>query len=108
MQHDQVRLPQIPAEHLAQLEKWLASYRPDALFDAGGTLIPELAALAPAGDRRMGANPHANGGLLLRDRSAGQAPSGRFVSSSLSDGSPPARCRSRRMVMAYAPGLTPG
>ncbi len=54
-------------EHLAQLEDWLRSYRPEELFDEGGTLRPELAALAPAGERRMGANPHANGGLLLRE-----------------------------------------
>jgi xylulose-5-phosphate/fructose-6-phosphate phosphoketolase len=54
-------------EHLAQLESWMRSYRAEELFDAGGTLIPGLAALAPDGDRRMGANPHANGGLLLRD-----------------------------------------
>jgi xylulose-5-phosphate/fructose-6-phosphate phosphoketolase len=54
-------------EHLAALEVWLQSYRPDELFDTGGALLQELAALAPAGDRRMGANPHANGGLLLRD-----------------------------------------
>ena len=54
-------------EHRAQLETWLRSYRPEELFDAGGALVPELAALAPTGDRRMGANPHANGGLLLKD-----------------------------------------
>ncbi len=53
-------------EHLAQLEQWLRSYRPEELFDAGGALRPELAALAPRGTRRMGANPHANGGLLTR------------------------------------------
>jgi xylulose-5-phosphate/fructose-6-phosphate phosphoketolase len=53
--------------HLAQLESWMRSYRAEELFDAGGTLVPELARLAPDGDRRMGANPHANGGLLLRD-----------------------------------------
>jgi len=53
-------------EHLAQLEQWLAGYRPGELFDAEGRLRPELAALAPAGPRRMGANPQANGGLLLR------------------------------------------
>ena len=53
--------------HLAQLETWLKSYRPEELFDSSGTLLPELAALAPTGERRMGANPHANGGLLLRD-----------------------------------------
>ncbi len=55
------------AEHRAQLEEWLRSYRPEELFDATGRLIPELQALAPAGSRRMSANPHANGGLLLRD-----------------------------------------
>ena len=54
-------------EHLGQLEVWLRSYRPEELFDQRGCLLPELAELAPQGDRRMGANPHANGGLLLRD-----------------------------------------
>lgn len=53
--------------HLKLLEEWLRSYRPEELFDAQGRLNPELAALAPIGDRRMGANPHANGGILLRD-----------------------------------------
>ncbi len=54
-------------EHRAQLEQWLRSYGPDELFDDDGALRAELAALAPRGERRMGANPHANGGLLLRD-----------------------------------------
>jgi xylulose-5-phosphate/fructose-6-phosphate phosphoketolase len=54
-------------EHLAQLEEWLRSYRPEELFDSGGALREELAALAPDGVRRMGAIPHANGGLLTRD-----------------------------------------
>jgi xylulose-5-phosphate/fructose-6-phosphate phosphoketolase len=54
-------------EHLAELEAWMRSYRPEELFDQDGALVPELAALAPQGPRRMGANPHANGGLLLRD-----------------------------------------
>jgi xylulose-5-phosphate/fructose-6-phosphate phosphoketolase len=54
-------------EHLRELEQWMRSYRPDELFDTNGQLRHEIAALAPAGDRRMGANPHANGGLLLRD-----------------------------------------
>jgi xylulose-5-phosphate/fructose-6-phosphate phosphoketolase len=53
--------------HLAALERWMRSYRPDELFDGGGRLRPEYAALAPTGDRRMSANPHANGGVLLRD-----------------------------------------
>ncbi len=53
--------------HLRQLERWMKSYRPRELFDARGRLRPDIAALAPAGARRMGANPHANGGLLLRD-----------------------------------------
>ncbi|MCG5433214.1 phosphoketolase family protein [Mycobacterium sp. MYCO198283] len=55
------------AEHRAQLEEWLRSYRPEELFDEHGTLRPELKALAPQGRRRMSANPHANGGELLRD-----------------------------------------
>jgi xylulose-5-phosphate/fructose-6-phosphate phosphoketolase len=54
-------------EHLRQLEEWMRSYRPEELFSPDGTLIPDLAALAPAGDRRMSANPHTNGGLLRRD-----------------------------------------
>ncbi|MGI9100062.1 MAG: phosphoketolase family protein [Solirubrobacteraceae bacterium] len=53
--------------HLAQLETWMRSYRPEELFDAGGALRPELADEVPRGERRMGANPHANGGLLTRD-----------------------------------------
>ena len=53
--------------HLALLEQWLRSYRPWELFDGTGRLMPEIAELSPAGTRRMGANPHANGGLLLRD-----------------------------------------
>ncbi len=54
-------------EHVKALEEWLQSYHPEELFDESGRLRPELAALAPRGTRRMGANPHANGGLLLRD-----------------------------------------
>jgi xylulose-5-phosphate/fructose-6-phosphate phosphoketolase len=54
-------------EHLQQLETWLRSYRPEELFDRQGRLRAELAALAPSGERRMGANPNANGGMLLRD-----------------------------------------
>ncbi|OBJ86797.1 phosphoketolase family protein [Mycobacterium asiaticum] len=54
-------------EHRAQLEQWLRSYRPDELFDDNGVLRPELKGAAPTGDRRMSANPHANGGLLLHD-----------------------------------------
>jgi xylulose-5-phosphate/fructose-6-phosphate phosphoketolase len=53
--------------HLEILETWLRSYRPEELFDANGRLRPDLANLAPTGTRRMGANPHANGGLLLTD-----------------------------------------
>ncbi len=54
-------------EHVAELESWMRSYKAEELFDGNGRLMPELAALAPKGDRRMGANPHANGGLLLHD-----------------------------------------
>jgi xylulose-5-phosphate/fructose-6-phosphate phosphoketolase len=53
--------------HVKLLEKWMKSYKPKELFDENGRLIPELAELAPTGDRRMGANPHANGGILLKD-----------------------------------------
>src|SRR5207249_943690 len=54
-------------EHLQLLEQWMRSYQPQDVFDEDGRLLPELAALAPTGDRRMGANPHANGGKLLVD-----------------------------------------
>ena len=54
-------------EHVEQLESWMKSYKPEELFDKMGRLMPELAELAPKGARRMGANPHANGGMLLRD-----------------------------------------
>jgi len=54
-------------EHLRLLEQWMRSYRPDELFDESGRLAPEIAALAPTGNRRMGANPHANGGLLKQE-----------------------------------------
>ncbi len=53
--------------HLKLLEDWMRSYRPDELFDEQGRLNPELAEMAPTGERRMGANPHANGGMLLQD-----------------------------------------
>ena len=54
-------------KHLKLLERWLKSYRPHELFDPAGRLVPALAELAPKGERRMGANPHANGGMLLRE-----------------------------------------
>ena len=54
-------------EHLKLLEQWMKSYKPEELFDTNGKLVAELAELAPKGERRMGANPHANGGLLLHD-----------------------------------------
>jgi xylulose-5-phosphate/fructose-6-phosphate phosphoketolase len=65
----QVPLPAVRENpsHLAELERWLRGYRPDELFDAAGRPRPELIDWVPAGPRRMGANPHANGGLLLRD-----------------------------------------
>ena len=59
--------PRVNPEHLRMLEEWLQSYRPHELFHADGGLKQEIAALAPAGTRRMGSNPHANGGLLLRE-----------------------------------------
>jgi xylulose-5-phosphate/fructose-6-phosphate phosphoketolase len=54
-------------EHVKILEDWMKSYRAEELFDANGKFVPELAELAPKGERRMGANPHANGGILLKD-----------------------------------------
>jgi xylulose-5-phosphate/fructose-6-phosphate phosphoketolase len=54
-------------DHLKLLESWMKSYKPEELFDKSGRLMPELAELAPEGNRRMGANPHTNGGNLLRD-----------------------------------------
>ncbi|MGH7138502.1 MAG: phosphoketolase family protein, partial [Pirellulales bacterium] len=65
----QVPLPNVKEnpEHLKMLEEWMRSYRPEELFDSEGRFVAELAALAPQGDRRMGANPHANGGKLIVD-----------------------------------------
>jgi xylulose-5-phosphate/fructose-6-phosphate phosphoketolase len=54
-------------DHVRELENWLKSYKAEELFDENGRFLPELAGLAPEGERRMGANPHANGGILLRD-----------------------------------------
>jgi len=59
--------PRHNSAHLDMLERWMKSYRPEELFDAHGALHEELETLAPVGARRMGANPHANGGVLLRD-----------------------------------------
>src|SRR5487761_1199612 len=59
--------PRTNPEHLRILEQWMKSYRPEELFDSQGRLVAELRELAPKSDRRMGANPHANGGLLLKD-----------------------------------------
>lgn len=71
---DTFRSHQIPIQvdsehpqHLKLLETWMKSYKPEELFDENGTLIPELAELAPEGSKRMGANPNANGGILLQD-----------------------------------------
>ena len=63
----QVPIDMSKPEHLAAVEQWLRSYRPEELFDAEGRPVSMLEALAPKGNRRMGANPHANGGLLLRE-----------------------------------------
>lgn len=54
-------------QNVSLLESWMKSYKPEELFDKNGRLLPELADLAPKGNRRMGANPHANGGILLKD-----------------------------------------
>src|SRR5207244_1471092 len=65
----QVPLPNARADavQFAQLDEWMRSYQPDAVFDQDAQLVPELAGLAPTGPRRMSANPHANGGKLLVD-----------------------------------------
>ncbi len=63
----QVPIDMSGEDHLEKLEAWLRSYRPEELFNPDGTLTDELKELAPVGNRRMGMNPHANGGLLLRD-----------------------------------------
>lgn len=63
----QVPISMAKPEHVQMVEAWMKSYHPEELFTAEGSLVPELAAFAPKGNRRMGANPHANGGLLLRD-----------------------------------------
>ena len=60
-------MPASNPAHVKLLEQWMKSYHPDELFDENGTLIPEVQELAPKGERRMGANPHANGGLLLKE-----------------------------------------
>src|SRR5207248_9940304 len=64
----QVPLPKVREDprQLAMLEQWMRSFRPEELFDEHGRPVPQIAALAPWGDRRLGANPHANGGRLLR------------------------------------------
>lgn len=62
----QVPFSKMSPDHVKLLEQWLKSYKPEELFDEQGTLRRDLAELAPTGNRRMGANPHANGGLLLR------------------------------------------
>ncbi len=59
--------PKSSPEQLHMLEEWMRSYQPETLFDANGRVLASIAALAPVGERRMGSNPHANGGILLRD-----------------------------------------
>lgn len=63
----QVPMSMEKPEHLQMLKDWLESYKPEELFDENGRVLPEIAELCPTGNQRMGANPHANGGLLLRD-----------------------------------------
>jgi len=63
----QVPIVKMDRDHIKLLEKWMKSYKPEELFDKEGKLLQELAQLAPKGTRRMGDNPHANGGLLLKD-----------------------------------------
>jgi xylulose-5-phosphate/fructose-6-phosphate phosphoketolase len=63
----QVPFAKMDRDHIKLLEQWMKSYKPEELFDSKGKLLPEIAALAPKGTRRMGDNPHANGGLLLKE-----------------------------------------
>ena len=74
--------------HLAQLEQWLRSYKPEELFDKQGRLLPEIAALAPTGRSRMGANPHSNGGVLLQDLRIGDFRSYGLALNSRGNGGP--------------------
>ena len=101
--------------HLKQLEEWLRSYQPEELFDETGRLLPELRALAPEGPRRMGANPHANGGLLrkslslpdFRDYAVETRQPGRIEVGPDPGARPvPARCRASES--AQFPRLQPG
>ena len=106
---DTWRAHQVPLSELCRaarsicsmLEDWMRSYRPEELFDEDGKLLPELAELAPKGERRMGANPHANGGLLLKDlampdfrdyRRRGAEAGHRVCRSDARAGQIPARC----------------
>lgn len=63
----QVPFAKMDRDHVKLLENWMRSYKPEELFDPKGKLLPEIAALAPQGTKRMGDNPHANGGLLLKE-----------------------------------------
>ena len=63
----QVPFSNMNPEHIKLLESWMKSYKPEELFDNSGKLLPEIAAMAPKGTKRMGDNPHANGGLLIKD-----------------------------------------
>ena len=108
--------PATHPEHLKLLEDWLRSYRPEELFDEQGRLKPELAELAPKGERRMGANPHANGGMLLRDLRMPDfrdyavdvpAPGVRGIGDTHVLGRFPARCGEAERRAAELPGLRP-
>ena len=109
--------PATNPEHLKQLESWMQSYRPEELFDAEGRLMPELAALAPEGERRMGANPHANGGMLLRNLRMPDfreyavdvpAPGGGRGGGHARGGPIPPRCYQAERRSAEFPHLRPG
>jgi xylulose-5-phosphate/fructose-6-phosphate phosphoketolase len=97
----QVPLPDVKAdpEQLATLEAWMHAYQPEELFDSNGKLIQELAVLAPSGDSRMGANPHANGGKLLVDLDLPAA-----MRSTAHD--PPSSATNRRVRLAHCCGTS--
>ena len=104
-------------EHVRILEEWMKSYRPEELFDDNGRLRPELAELPPHGERRMSANPHANGGLLLRDLRlpdfrdyAVEVPTPGAATAEVNPrhGPLPARCDEAEHGIAQLPPVQPG
>jgi phosphoketolase len=109
----QVPLPEVRTnpDHLKQLEEWLRSYRPQELFDEAGAPRAELLGLVPAGDRRLGSSPHANGGLLLWAlalpdfRGPGDGASRAHFGADPGARALPARCHGRESGASQLPGV---